>query len=118
MRLSLLAALVAVTSGVRITADPADSEAPKKSPFDKSPEEEKIEKFAFAKEQDAIKVDQKVHPDQMASTSVAPDRATIINQRKFWSDHVDHWEKAKAAEAKAVASLNPKDAKADAAAKK
>ena len=57
MKLSVLLALVAVTSGIKINEEPAPlptSDTPKKGPFDKSDEEEKIEKFAFSKEKSAM----------------------------------------------------------------
>ena len=56
MKLSVLLALVAVTSGIKINEEPPlpTSDTPKKGPFDKSDEEEKIEKFAASKEKAAM----------------------------------------------------------------
>merc|ERR1712216_640210 len=118
MRLSVFLALVAVASGIRINADPQpEVDAPKKGPFDKSDAEERKEKLAFTAEQDAIKRDQGCHPDNMTKTEVKPNRANIINQKKFWADNEDHVKKSDIVEAKPVASLNPKAAKAEAEAK-
>ena len=83
MRLSVLLALIAVASGIKINAnaDPEPEVAPKKKgPFDKSDAEERIEKLSFGYEKAAILKDQHVHPNKTDSAEVAPDRASIINR--------------------------------------
>ena len=112
MRLSVLLALVAVTSGIRINADPEPEVAPKKKgPFDKSDAEERIEKLSFGYEKAAILKDQHLHPnatdsaEKFAATEPKPDRAKIINEKKFFTDNEDHIKKSDHVEAKAVQSI-------------
>ena len=84
MRLSVLLALIAVASGIKINAnaDPEPEVAPKKKgPFDKSEAEERIEKLSFGYEKAAILKDQHVHPNKTESAEVTPDRASILMQR-------------------------------------
>ena len=107
MRLSVLLALIAVASGIKINAnaDPEPEVAPKKKgPFDKSDAEERIEKLSFGYEKAAILKDQHVHPNRTESAEVAPDRASIINAKKFFTDNEDHIKKSDVVEAKAVES--------------
>ena len=76
----------------------------KKGPFDKSEAEERIEKLSFGYEKAAILKDQHVHPNRTESAEVAPDRASIINAKKFFTDNEDHIKKSDVVEAKAVES--------------